>query len=129
MERTILVVDDFDDAREFMKFIIEGYGYKVVEAADGMQAIEKLKQHFPDLILMDIAMPLMDGLTATKNIRTIKHGADIPIIAVTAHGKDFYNKAIAAGCNAMIEKPVDFDDLEVVIKNYLEDQASDEKSF
>jgi len=120
MERTILVVDDFADARDFMKFIIESYGYNVVEAADGIEAIEILKQHFPDLILMDIAMPLMDGLTATKNIRTIKQGADIPIIAATAHGKDFHSKAIAAGCNAMIEKPVDFDSLEIIIKQYLE---------
>ena len=120
MDRTILVVDDFADARDFMKFIIESYGYKVVEAADGIEAIAVLKEHFPNLILMDIAMPVMDGLTATKNIRTIKYGTEIPIIAVTAHGKEFHGKAIAAGCNAVIEKPVDFDSLENIIKQYLD---------
>lgn len=120
MERTILVVDDFADARDFMKLITESYGYNVVEAADGIEAIESLREYFPDLILMDIAMPRMDGLTATKNIRTIKCGTLIPIIAVTAHGKDFHGKAIAAECNAVIEKPVDFDSLEIVIRQYLE---------
>lgn len=120
MKRTILVVDDFADARDFMKLIIESYGYNVLEAADGLEAIESLRDQFPDLILMDIAMPRMDGLTATKNIRTIKRGTRVPIIAVTAHGKEFHTKAIAAGCNAVIEKPVDFDSLETVIRQYLE---------
>jgi len=114
-----LIVEDYEDVRHFMRIIVETYGYQVVEAEDGLKAIESLKVDFPDLILMDIAMPLMDGLTATKTIRRIKQGAEIPIIAVTAHGKLFYEKAIEAGCTDLIEKPVDFDSLESVLNRYL----------
>lgn len=119
MERTILIVEDYEDSRLCMKFLIESYGYQVMEAADGMEAVESLKDHFPDLILMDISMPVMDGLTATKAIRKFTGGKRIPIIAVTAQGKQFYEKAIAAGCNDVIDKPVDFDSLESIINQYL----------
>jgi CheY-like chemotaxis protein len=120
MSRTILIVEDYDDSRQFMILIFESYGYKVIEATDGLEAVETIKHHFPDLILMDVSMPVMDGLTATKTIRKIKQGAKIPIIAVTAHGKEFYEKAIEAGCNDLIEKPIDFDLLESVLTQYLE---------
>ena len=119
MSRIVLIVEDYEDTRSFMKIILEGYGYEVIEAADGVQAIESIKHHFPDLILMDVSMPVMDGLTATKTIRKFKNAAEIPIIAVTAHGKDFYEKAIEAGCNDLISKPIDFDSLEPVLNKYL----------
>jgi CheY-like chemotaxis protein len=119
MKRKILIVEDYKDTRDFMKFLIESYGFQVVEAADGLEAIESLKSEFPDLILMDIAMPVMDGIDATKEIRKLKQGTTIPIIAVTAFGKRFYEKAIAAGCNDLIEKPVNLDSLETVLKQYL----------
>ncbi|MEP6903505.1 MAG: response regulator [Actinomycetota bacterium] len=61
----------------------------------------------------------MDGLTATKTIRKSKQGAEIPILAITAHGNQFYEKAIEAGCNDLIEKPVDFDTLKFVLNQYL----------
>lgn len=120
MKRKILIVEDYEDSRQFMKVLVESYGYQVIEAADGLEAIESLKSQFPDLILMDMAMPVMDGITATKVIRKDKKGADIPIIAVTAHGKQFYEKAIEAGCNDLITKPVDFDSLESILNQYLE---------
>jgi two-component system, cell cycle response regulator DivK len=120
MKRKILVVEDYEDARAFMKLLIEGYGYRVVEAADGLEAVANFKSEFPDLVLMDMAMPVMNGIDATKAIRKVKEGAAIPIIAVTAYGKRFYEKAIAAGCNDLIEKPVDFDSLEVVLHQYLD---------
>lgn len=119
MGRTILIVEDYEDSRCFMKVLLETYGYDVLEAADGLEAIKTTRESFPDLILMDISMPLMDGLTATKTIRTFKRGVNIPIIAITAYGKRFYKKAIEAGCNDLIEKPVDFDSLETVLKQYL----------
>lgn len=121
MKRKILIVEDYEDARIFMKILVESYGYQVIEAADGIEAIESLKTEFPDLILMDMAMPIMDGIAATKVIRKIKQGAEIPIIAVTAHGKQFYEKAIEAGCNDLIEKPVEFDSLHSILNEYLED--------
>ena len=119
MQKIILVVEDYEDARSCMKFLIESYGYQVIEAADGLEAIESFKHFFPDLVLMDISMPIMDGLTATKAIRKFEVTAKTPIIAVTAHGKQFYNRAIEAGCNDLIDKPVDFDCLEPFLNLYL----------
>ena len=119
MSRTILIVEDYEDTRNCMKYLIQSYGYIVVEAGDGLQAIESFRHHFPDLVLMDISMPKMDGLTATKAIRKFEGTDNIPIIAVTAHGKQFYKRAIEAGCNALIDKPVDFDALEPFLNQYL----------
>jgi len=119
MIRTILIVEDYEDTRLCMRFLIESYGYRVLEAINGLEAVDCLRDNFPDLILMDISMPVMDGLTATRTIRTFRRNAEIPIIAVTAHGHRFYEKAIEAGCTDLIEKPVDFDSLESVLSQYL----------
>jgi CheY-like chemotaxis protein len=116
MGRTVLVVEDYEDSRHFMKFMLESYGYRVFEAADGLEAVESSKDNCPDLILMDISMPVMDGLTATKTIRKFKRGGDVPIIAVTAHGKQFEKKVREAGCNELIGKPIDFDEFETVVR-------------
>ena len=87
-------------------------GYEVVEYADTLQRL--------DLILMDISLPVVDGLTATRAIREFdEQSRTVPIIAVTAFGKNYYKKAIEAGCNDLIDKPVDFDSLEPILKSYL----------
>ena len=119
MSRIILIVEDYEDSRLFLKLLLEMDGYETIEAGDGLEAIKIVRERFPDLILMDIAMPVMDGLTATRKIRTTRRGVNIPIIAITAHGRQFYKKAIEAGCNDLIEKPVDFDMLETKIEQYL----------
>lgn len=119
MQKIILIAEDYEDARGFMKFLVESYGYRVVEAADGSKAIEVFQRTHPDLILMDISMPVMDGLTATKIIRGFKDGAHVPIIAVTAFGKNYLTSAMEAGCDELIDKPVDFDKLEPLINQYL----------
>ena len=119
MSGVILIVEDYADSRLFLKLLLEMYGYEIIEARDGLEAIKIVRKSFPDLILMDIAMPVMDGLTATRKIRTIRRGNHIPIIAVTAHGKQFYQKAINAGCDDLIEKPVDFITLETKLAHYL----------
>ena len=118
MSRTILIVEDYEDSRTLMKFLIESYGYQVTEAVDGLEAVESFWHHFPDLVLMDMSMPKMDGLEATRAIRKFEGTDKIPIIAVTAHGKQFYERAIAAGCNALIDKPVDFNNLESLLNKY-----------
>lgn len=125
MSRIILIVEDYEDSRLFLKLLLEIDGYEILEAGDGLEALEIVRKSFPDLILMDIAMPVMDGLTATRRIRTIRRGNLIPIIAVTAHGRQFYEKALAAGCNDLIEKPVDFDALETKLEHYLGKEGSD----
>lgn len=120
MAKTILIVEDYDDARGFMRILLESYGYQVIEASDGIEAIDRFKCFHPDLILMDISLPMVDGLTATKTIREFIDGKFTPIIAVTAFGKQYFKRAIEAGCNDLIDKPVDFDTLEPVINQYLE---------
>lgn len=120
MNRIILIVEDYADTRHFMKILLESYGYKVVEASNGIEALNLLEKISPDLVLMDLSMPLMDGLTATKKIRTIEQGNHVPIIAVTAHGKRAYQNAIDAGCDDLLEKPIDFNSLETVLHQYLD---------
>ena len=119
MRKTILIVEDYADARNLMKFLIESYGYRVLEASDGQQAVETVQQEHPDLVLMDLAMPVMDGLTATRIIRGFDGTARLPIIAVTAHGKSFYKQAIEAGCDALLMKPLDTDKLQSILNQYL----------
>lgn len=119
MGKTILVAEDTEDVRQMMKIMLEMSGYTVLEAEDGRQAVKKATEQHPDLILMDISMPVMDGLTAAKAIRQINGVEKLPIIAVTAFGRQFYDLAIEAGCNDLIAKPVDYDMLQPVIEHYL----------
>jgi CheY-like chemotaxis protein len=119
MAKKILIVEDYKDTRDFMKLLLEVSGYDVLEAADGYEAVETVKEQFPDLVLMDISLPSMDGLTATQIIRNFDDAPAIPIVAVTAHGHSFYERAIEAGCNDLISKPLDFDTLIPVLKQYL----------
>jgi CheY-like chemotaxis protein len=119
MTKKILIVEDYADTRSVMKYLLESYGYQVVEAENGEQAVEKVKADNPDLVLMDIAMPVMNGLTATKIIREFDNGAKLPIIAVTAYGDSYYRQAIEAGCDDLINKPLDFTLLGPLLNQYL----------
>lgn len=120
MAKKVLIVEDYEDTREFMKILLESYGYRVIEATDGIEAIDRVREYHPDLILMDISLPVVDGLTATRAIREFdEQSRKVPIIAVTAFGKNYYKKAIEAGCNDLIDKPVDFDSLEPILRSYL----------
>ncbi len=102
-----------------MRFLLQRFGFEVYEAADGQEAVDQAKQIIPDLILMDISLPNMDGLQATQIIRKFDGFASIPIIAVTAYGESFYRQAIEAGCDDLINKPLDFDKLEPYLNQYL----------
>jgi CheY-like chemotaxis protein len=119
MQKTVLIVEDYVDIRTMMKFLVEGYGYQVIEAADGLEAVERAKQNQLDLILMDLSLPNMDGLTATQIIRKFDGYGKIPIIAVTAYGNSYYRRAIEAGCDDLINKPLDFKNLEPILEQYL----------
>lgn len=121
--KIILIVEDYEDTREFMKFLIKNYGYEVIEAADGAEAIVCFNAAHPDLILMDISMPGMDGLTATRSIRETRPGKNVPIIAVTAFGNMYAQKALDAGCTEVVAKPLDIDALEPLLERYLPTQS------
>jgi CheY-like chemotaxis protein len=119
MPKKILIAEDYADTRSFMKFLIESYGYQALEAADGQEAVETVRHEHPDLVLMDLSMPIMDGLAATRVIRGFDGMSRLPIIAVTAHGESFYKQALEAGCDDLINKPLDFSALEPVLSQYL----------
>jgi CheY-like chemotaxis protein len=117
MAHTILIVEDYDDTREFMHFMLELFGYDVLEATDGREAVECATNDHPDLILMDIGLPIMDGIMATEKIRQLKNGNNVPVVAVTAH-INCRQKALQAGCNDVIFKPVEPEHLKKVIASY-----------
>lgn len=119
MPKTILVVEDYDDARYLLKFMLQMLGHRVVEATDGREAVECVKQDPPDLILMDLALPIMDGVTATKIIKGIDVASDVPIVCVTAHSEKYRDEALQAGANLVVRKPVDMDDLKPILSQYL----------
>ena len=108
----VLVVEDFEDNRFMMRRLLEMSGYRVVEAVNGRQAVEKAKEERPDIILMDLSLPMLDGLAATRQIRAYDGLNKVPIVAVSAHDSaDFHAEALAAGCNEYVTKPIDFDHL------------------
>jgi CheY-like chemotaxis protein len=117
--KKVLVVEDYDDSREFMKFLLEEFGFEVVEATNGCEAVEMVLAQLPDLILMDISMPVMDGLTATRQIRANHLFDNTPIIAITALGESHYKRIIEAGCDDLLNKPLDIDALQPVLNEYL----------
>ncbi len=119
MSKTILIVEDYEDSRMMMKAMLQMYGYGVLEAVDGREAIEMAKEHHPELIFMDLAMPEIDGITATEEIRSFDGFADTPIIALTAYGDLRGKEAIEAGCDEVITKPMNFDRLQPLLEKYL----------
>ncbi|MEO7969777.1 MAG: response regulator [bacterium] len=118
---TILVVDDFDDTRLLLRTWLQKRGYQVVEAENGNEAIAKARELEPDLIIMDVEMPELDGLSATRRIRALKDSTVLPIIAVSAYGADqFREQALAAGCNEYVSTPFEPDELEKLIQSLIE---------
>ena len=116
--RTILVVDDFDDTRLLLRTWLERRGFRVVEAENGIQAINQAETESPDLIIMDMQMPQLDGLSATRRIRELKSMTSVPIVAVSAYGADqFRELALAAGCNEYVSTPFEPATLEGIIRN------------
>lgn len=112
--KTVLVVEDFDDVRDAMRILVELQGYRVVTASDGREAVEKARQYHPDLILMDIAMPLVDGIEATKRIKSDESVSSIPIVAVTSFSRQYHDEALEAGCSRVLEKPEVMSDMSVL---------------
>ena len=119
-DRTILIVEDSDDARYFMRLALEDHGYLIVEAENGAKAVELALSEHPDIILMDLSLPIMDGIAATEKIRASDGLGSTPIIAVTAHQEtDFRAGAKAAGFDAYVTKPIDIDFLSDLIEGLL----------
>ena len=106
MSKRILVVEDQEDNRQILRDLLGNAGYELVEAADGEQALAAYVKQRPDLILMDIQLPVMDGYETTRRIRADPESKAIPIIAVTSYALTGDEaKALAAGCNDYVTKP------------------------
>jgi len=118
--KRILVVDDNEGNLHLLRFILEKNGYGVIEARDGIEAVELAIKEKPDLVLMDIQLPGIDGLEATKRIRASEADGDIPIIALTSYAmRGDKEKALAAGCNGYIAKPINTLTFIAEIEKYL----------
>ena len=116
--RTILVVDDFADTRLLLRTWLERRGFRVVEAENGFEAIDRAESEVPDLIIMDMQMPQLDGLSATRRIRNLKTLNSVPIVAVSAYGADqFREQALAAGCDEYVSTPFEPATLEGIIRS------------
>jgi CheY-like chemotaxis protein len=102
----ILLVDDFEDAREMYRLYLEYTGYRVVEAASGKEAVQKARDLQPDVILMDLSMPDVDGWEATRILKADKLTSGIPVMALTGHALAGHSDvARRAGCDAFVTKP------------------------
>jgi CheY-like chemotaxis protein len=104
----LLLVEDFEDTRLALRLQLEDIGFSVFEAENGQVAVETAIREKPDVILMDLTLPLMDGFAATKLIRQNEELKNVPIIAITAHQEvDFRSDAKASGFDAYVTKPID----------------------
>ncbi len=107
MKQRILVVEDQEDNRRIMRDLLVNAGYEVIEAVNGVEAVAMAASAKPDLILMDLQLPLIDGLEATRRIKAEPASREMPVIAVTSYALSGDNeKALAAGCDAYFSKPV-----------------------
>ena len=117
---TVLVVEDTEDNRQMMRRLLELSGFQVVEALNGREAVELAEKVRPQIILMDLSLPFVDGLAATRQIRSIPEMRTVPIVAVSAHDtSDFHGMALEAGCNAYLTKPIDYPELEALVNQLL----------
>lgn len=117
----VLVVDDVDHGREIFAEYLEYRGFRVATAADGLEAIEKAFELRPDVILMDLSLPGIDGWEATRRLKADERTSGIPIIALTAHAlASAHEKAREVGCNAVVTKPCLPKDLEQEVRRQLE---------
>ena len=121
----VLVVEDYQDAREMYAAYLQFSGYDVAEAANGVEAIEKARELLPDIVLMDLALPRMDGWEATRRLKSDPKTKDIPVVALTGHALAGHAEgAREAGCDAFVTKPCLPDALVAEIKRLLDSQPA-----
>lgn len=126
--KTVLVAEDYADSRFMMGRLLEMSGYEVLEAADGREAVEIAERECPDLVLMDLQMPVLDGFTATSIIRRVEKICRVPVIAVSAQStEDYIAASRRVGCDHFVPKPVDFDLLLGLIRGCME--GADARAF
>ena len=117
---TVLVAEDSRDTRVMLKRAFELKGYRVFEAADGQEALEMARRYCPSLIVIDLNMPVLDGLETVKNFRELEGpGAEIPIVAITAYDvPGMEDAALETGCNCYLRKPLDLAELDRALRSF-----------
>jgi two-component system cell cycle response regulator DivK len=121
----VLVVDDYQDAREMYAEYLSFSGFRVAEASNGLEAVEKALQLRPDVILMDLSLPGMDGWAATRRLKTDERTRTIPVVALTGHAlAGASDGAKQAGCDAFVTKPCLPDELVVEVRRILQRQTT-----
>ncbi|HVT61716.1 MAG TPA: response regulator [Thermoanaerobaculia bacterium] len=127
LEPLVLVVDDMEDGREICAEYLAFCHYRVATAEDGLEALEKAYELLPDVILMDLSLPRLDGWEATRRLKSDARTRSIPVIALTAHAlKDAQDTALEAGCDAVVTKPCVPKELELEIRRQLQARAAGE---
>jgi len=122
---TVLLVEDTEDNRQMMRHLLQMSGFHVVEATNGKEAVERAREVDPQIILMDLSLPIIDGLAATRQIRSDPEFDNVPIVAVSAHDTaDFHNDALEAGCDAYVTKPINYTELEELVNRFLRGKFS-----
>jgi two-component system, cell cycle response regulator DivK len=121
----VLLVDDYPDAREMYSEYLQFSGFDVVEAANGMEALQRAADEKPDIILMDLSLPVMDGWEATRRLKADARTAEIPVVALTGHALAGISEgAKQAGCDAFITKPCLPEDLVREIRKVLDEPSA-----
>lgn len=120
MAKRILVIEDNDKNRYLIEFLLKSEGYETIEAVTGEEGVESAVRNRPDLILMDVQLPGIDGLETTRRIRAKEEGKGIPIVALTSYAMSGdRERALSAGCNGYIEKPINPDTIIEEISRFL----------
>jgi two-component system cell cycle response regulator DivK len=120
LPKKILVVDDNQDSRELVVKVLKNKGYEIIEAIDGEEAVEKTIAQKPDLILLDISIPKLNGYEVTRILKGKEDVKDIPVVALTAHAmKGDRLKALEAGCEGYITKPINVRELPAQVKSFI----------
>ena len=113
----ILIAEDSPDSREMMQVLLGSKGYDVISAECGLEAVEVALTKFPDLILLDLQLPDLDGLAVTRNLRLRPNFKEVPIVVVSGHDPCKYRQlALDAGCTDYLLKPIEFDQLDEILK-------------
>jgi CheY-like chemotaxis protein len=126
---TILLVEDYPETRTMLRQWLERKGYRLVEAADGQEALDLAPLAHPDLILMDLRLPEMNGIAATRRLREHPDLRDVPVVALSALDPAmFRDAALTVGCADYLTKPIDLDELEELLVRLLGYQPTTAKS-
>jgi two-component system, cell cycle response regulator DivK len=117
---TVLLAEDSQDTRNMLKRAFELKGYKVFEAEDGQEALDMARRYRPSLIVIDLNMPVLDGLSAVKNVREMEGPTEqVPIVAITAYDvPGMEDAALETGCDRYLRKPLDLDELDSALRSF-----------